>query len=301
MGRKRTRAWKYVYFCVAGLISFSLANCAYLEKTKIEREGEAARHYLLRSKILLAQGDYEGALRENQTVLFLSVHQPPEDEALFNMGLIYVYPGNPRKDYGKSLGFFKKLAADYPQTPWGEQGKIWMGVLKEIDQLNEKIEKVTEALKEKEKLSKKIEKVNEPLETSKHLTSTEERNEARDLFLRVQNLLAQGDYEGALRENQRVLSRSGNKPPGDKALFNIGLIYAHAGNPKKDYAKALGSFRRIIKDYPKSPWVEEAKIWVGMLQENEKLNRGIEELTLVIEKSKQVDIEIEEKKREKTK
>ena len=39
----------------------------------------------------------------------------------------------------------------------------------------------------------------------------------------------------------------------------------------------------------------------GMLQENEKLNRSIEELTLVIEKSKQVDIEIEEKKREKKK
>ena len=272
-----------------------------MEKTKIEREEDAARHYLFRSKKLLAQGDYEGALRENQTVIFLSGHQPPEDEALFNMGLICAYPGNPRKDYGKSLGFFKKLAADYPQTPWGEQGKIWMGVLKEIDQLNEKMEKVTGALKEKEKLIKKIERVNESFAAPKQPTSNGEKNEAREFLLLAQNLLAQGDYEGALRENQRGLSRSGNKPPGDEALFNIGLIYAHSGNPKKDYARSLGSFRRMIKDYPKSPRVEQAKIWTGMLQENEKLNRAVEELTLVIEKSKQVDIEIEEKKREKTK
>jgi outer membrane protein assembly factor BamD (BamD/ComL family) len=91
-----------------------------------------------------------------------------------------------------------------------------------------------------------------------------------------------------------VLALSNRQPPGDEALFNIGLIYAHSGNPKKDYRKALDSFRKVIADYPKSPFVEQAKIWVGILQENERLNQ-------VIENSREVDMEIEERKRGKQK
>ncbi|MBI4490212.1 MAG: tetratricopeptide repeat protein [Deltaproteobacteria bacterium] len=108
--------------------------------------------------------------------------------------------------------------------------------------------------------------------------------------MRGQNLLAQGDYEGSLKENQKALSLSADQAPGDEAVFNMGLIYAHSANSKKDYRKALSFFSRLIKDYPKSPLLEQAKIWVGVLQANERL-------TQLIEKSKQVDIEIEEKKR----
>jgi hypothetical protein len=41
---------------------------------------------------------------------------------------------------------------------------------------------------------------------------------------------------------------------------------------------------RVEKDFPRSPLVEEAKIWVSVLH--------------AFEKAKQVDIEIEEKKKE---
>ena len=79
-----------------------------------------------------------------------------------------------------------------------------------------------------------------------------------------------------------------------EALFNMGLIYAHSGNPKKDFEKSIEFFKKLIKDYPESPLIEQSKIWVEVLQKNEELNQ-------VIQKLKQVDIEIEEKKREKGK
>jgi tetratricopeptide (TPR) repeat protein len=130
-----------------------------------------------------------------------------------------------------------------------------------------------------------------------------------------QNLLARGDFERSLKENQNALFLSGKNPPGDEALFQIGLIYAHPENPKKDYEKSLEQFKRLIKDYPGSPRVDEARTWTGILQENqklkqsndrlsqanEKLNQTNENLNQLIQKSKQVDIQIEEKKREKTK
>ncbi len=130
---------------------------------------------------------------------------------------------------------------------------------------------------------------------------TKELTEASEYLMRSRTLLSQGDFEGALKENQKVLSLSGNQSPADEALFNIALIYTYPGNPKKDYGKSLGFFKKLTKDYPQSPWGAQAKVWTAVLQENEKLRSSIEELNQVIEKSKQVDIEIEEKRREKTK
>ena len=118
---------------------------------------------------------------------------------------------------------------------------------------------------------------------------------------RARKLLEQRDYDGALKENQKILSLSGQNPPGDEALFNMGLIYAHFGNPKKEYGRSIGFFKKLMKDYPHSPLVVQARIWTGILQENEKLSQTIQKLNQVIEESKQVDIEIEEKKREKGK
>jgi tetratricopeptide (TPR) repeat protein len=120
-------------------------------------------------------------------------------------------------------------------------------------------------------------------------------------LLRARELLEKQDYDGSLKEYQEILSLAGQNPPGDEALFNMGLIYAHFGNPKKDYGKSLGFLNKLAKGYPQSPFVTQARIWMGILQENEKLNQTIQRLNQVIEESKKVDIEIEEKKREKGK
>jgi hypothetical protein len=142
-----------------------------------------------------------------------------------------------------------------------------------------------------------IEPAKEPVPVTKppfEKIEKKEKVEAREPLSRLQKLLSQGDYEGFLKENEKVLSLPGGKAPKDEALFNLGLGFAHPGNPKKDYGKSIGFFNRLLKDYPQSPLSDEAKIWVGVLQESERL-------TEIIEKSKKVDIEIEERKREKAK
>jgi len=285
MGKKRTRERKHICFCIANLIFLFLINCATIKETR--QPGEA-RQYLIRGQTLLAQGDYEGALIENQKVLSRSKNISPEDEALFNMGLIYAHFGNPRKDYRKSLDFFLKILNGYPGSPLVEQAKIWVGVLQENEKSSQIIEKSKKTIEQTKQMIEKLEKLKRPEPV------VEERGEARERLLRGQKLLSQGDYEGSLAENQKVLTLSARRPPEDEALFNTGLIYAHFDNPKKDYGKSLDYFKRMIKDYPKSPLSEQAKIWIGVLQENEKLNQ-------ILEKSKQVDIEIEEMKREKFK
>ncbi len=97
--------------------------------------------------------------------------------------------------------------------------------------------------------------------------------------------LAKGHYEDSLRESQKVLSLVKDQPPADEAVFNMGLVFAHPKNPKKDNKRAIAFFNRVVKQHPESAFVEQARIWAGVLDDLEKL--------------KQVDIEIEEKKRDR--
>ncbi len=101
----------------------------------------------------------------------------------------------------------------------------------------------------------------------------------------VQTLIARGDFEAAVRKSQDALSNG--SPCADTALFDLGLLYAHYANPKKDYKKSLENFSRLVKEYPGSPLAEEAKIWVSVLE--------------TMEKTKRVDIELDEMKKGMTK
>lgn len=286
MGRERTRAGKFVCLYIAGLIGLVLSGCATLEKVGVNIKGKVEAYQSLhRGKGLLAQGDFDGAFTENLKILSLALHRPPEDEALFNMGLILAHPENPKKDYGKSLFFFKKLVADFPKSAWIDRAKIWSGILQENEKLNQTIETIRQMNEKLKQADRKI----------------EEREEARESLVNSQKLLSQGNYEGALKENQRVLSLYGQHILGDEALLNMGLIYAHPGNPKRDNGKAMFFFNKLTKEFPQSPFADQARIWLGMLLENQRLNQTVEKLQEVIEESKRVDIEIEERKKEKGK
>jgi|SRR4051812_32757732 TolA-binding protein len=115
---------------------------------------------------------------------------------------------------------------------------------------------------------------------------------ARQAIARARRLFSQQDFEGAAKENQRAIMLAQNKPPADEAIFQLGVISANVANPKRDNRLAAGYFNRVMREYPQSPWVDQAKTWVGVLQMTDKLAE-------TLEKSKQVDIEIEEKRRQK--
>ncbi len=119
------------------------------------------------------------------------------------------------------------------------------------------------------------------------LKEMEAKREAREYLITAQKLLDQGDYEGSLKENQKVLSLCDSIPPGDEALFNMGLIYAHYGYAERDYNRSLDLFKRLLKVFPQSPLAGQDKIWIEILQEKKILNEEIEELNKTAKKCKQ--------------
>ena len=93
----------------------------------------------------------------------------------------------------------------------------------------------------------------------------------------------QPDFEAAIAADLELLARSDDRPP-PAVLYRLGLLYAHYANPKKDYKKAATYMQRLVDLYPDSLLVDEARIWLGVFE--------------VIDKIQQVDIDIEQKKKE---
>jgi outer membrane protein assembly factor BamD (BamD/ComL family) len=152
-----------------------------------------------------------------------------------------------------------------------------------------------------------------------------------DQFERAQNLFTQGNYEAALNENQRVLADE--EGGHDVALFNMGVISAYSLNPKKDYPRALTSFKTLVNQHPQSPLTKQAEVWIQVLEEHQKianekqklaeerqklveekrsltrekeafsrdreaLSQEREKLKYTVEKSRQLDMEIEKRRRQ---
>jgi outer membrane protein assembly factor BamD (BamD/ComL family) len=112
-------------------------------------------------------------------------------------------------------------------------------------------------------------------------------------------LFGERDFAGALQEHEKVSSLVQSGPINEEALLYTGLIYADPANPRKDYARSLGYFKRLSESYPKSPYAQQAKIMIAIMRENEESIRTIERLKALIEAAKRVDIGIEDRKREK--
>lgn len=99
----------------------------------------------------------------------------------------------------------------------------------------------------------------------------------------VQSRIQSRDFDGAVTQYQKFLSEPQGNARTDLALFDLALLYAHYANPRRDYKKSLSCFNRLIKEHPESPIIEEAKIWVNLLE--------------MLEKTQRVDIELEEQRR----
>jgi len=314
MGRKRSGARQLVYIFSAGLILSILLGCSpETRRVAVQKEpafpplqeqqnaGGNPWENLQRAQNLFQQGNFEGSVAENQKVLDWAGENSPADRALFNMGLIYAHGANPNRDPRKSMEYFYRVAEEFPQNPLAEESKAWISLLQKSLSLTKDVVDLTQEnvvlIQEKEALIKGKEAL---IQENARLSRMAERHRvleetalsARDDFHRARIFFEQGNFEAALEENQRILSISGKSASKDRALFQIGLIYATSRNPKRDLEKSLSYFLRLVKEYPQSTFTDEAKTWIDLLQENHKLNR-------MIEKSKEVDIAIEEKKREK--
>jgi len=125
--------------------------------------------------------------------------------------------------------------------------------------------------------------------------------EAKTHLVLGRKYFAEGNFASALEENEKVLFLAGRNTPIDEALFSIALIHAHFDNLARDYRKSLIALRKLIEDYPGSPLAPQAKVIVGLIQNNNSLNRRVERLNSIITELQKADIGSETKRVEQVK
>jgi len=146
-----------------------------------------------------------------------------------------------------------------------------------------------------------------------------DRGQASLYLMGAEKHLLAGDYPAAIKKDRQVLGVFPKSYPGDKALFHMGLIFAHPDNPQKSNKKSLQYFLTLIRDFPESELLMQARIWSATLtalidmdvkvkdqqKESGILRQEIEENVKTINilkeqltKIKEIDIIMEEGKRQ---
>ena len=104
--------------------------------------------------------------------------------------------------------------------------------------------------------------------------------------------MVNGQYAESMEKNLAVLN---NYPRNlaDQALFQIGLLYAQPHNPNQDYEKSLGSFNKLLGEFPESRLGYQSQLWVRSIrdaidkkQKIERLNSKNVSLGKIIERQK---------------
>jgi tetratricopeptide (TPR) repeat protein len=82
--------------------------------------------------------------------------------------------------------------------------------------------------------------------------------QAKTTFAEANDLFHQGSYPASLDKYSEIIEKYPAK--ADRALFEMGIIYAHPKNEQKDYQKSLECFQKLIKDYPESEYRQNSEM-----------------------------------------
>lgn len=116
MGKRQYRIGNHLYllFICISITPLLICGCSHLNE-EIQANFKEANY-------LLTQGSYSASLGKYERIT--QKYPTAADKALFEMGIIYAYPGNEQKDYRKSLECFQKLINDYPGSAYRNDSEM---------------------------------------------------------------------------------------------------------------------------------------------------------------------------------
>jgi L,D-peptidoglycan transpeptidase YkuD (ErfK/YbiS/YcfS/YnhG family) len=83
---------------------------------------------------------------------------------------------------------------------------------------------------------------------------------ARSISQEANDFFNQGKYAASLRKYEQMTEK--HPAVADRALFEMGIIYAYPRNEGKDYQKSLECFQKLVRDYPDSEYRRESQMMI---------------------------------------
>jgi hypothetical protein len=124
------------------------------------------------------------------------------------------------------------------------------------------------------------------------------------------------NFAAELKANQEALRRG--QIARDRGLFQIGAILAHPSNPHRNPTRAIQSFKTLITEHPRSAMIDQSRLWIEVLEQEQKIaderqklaeeKRALskerellaqerQKLEFANERSRQLDLDIEKRRR----
>lgn len=126
MGKKQSKIGKHLFFffvCIM-ITPILLSGCSHFN------EASQARLTFKEANDLFNQGNYKASLGKYQQIT--DKYPKAGDRVLFEMGIVYAYPGNEQKDYQRSLDCFQKLIKDYPESVYRKDSEMMVFQLNNV-------------------------------------------------------------------------------------------------------------------------------------------------------------------------
>jgi tetratricopeptide (TPR) repeat protein len=118
MGKKQSRMGGQLYFflvCVM-ITPILICGCSHFD------EGSQTRSIFREANDFFSQGNYKASLNKYEQII--EEYPTAGDRVLFEMGIVYAYPKNEKKDYQKSLECFQKLVRDFPGSAYRRDSEM---------------------------------------------------------------------------------------------------------------------------------------------------------------------------------
>jgi tetratricopeptide (TPR) repeat protein len=84
--------------------------------------------------------------------------------------------------------------------------------------------------------------------------------QVRTTFAEANDLFFQGSYTASLDKYSAIIEKY--PANADRALFEMGIVYAHPKNEQRDYQKSLECFQKLVKDHPGSEYRQNSEMMI---------------------------------------
>ena len=135
MGNEPSRKGKRLCIHLAGCLMAGLClwSCTAGITPPWQADRPSPTRHLALGECLLAQGDYAGAQRQAKLILQRFPGQA-DDRALLLLGMVGVHPDNPRDDTQDGAEAFRRLVADYPDSPLVVDARTWLAFVANLEE-----------------------------------------------------------------------------------------------------------------------------------------------------------------------
>jgi hypothetical protein len=121
-----------------------------------------------------------------------------------------------------------------------------------------------------------------------------------------------GNYKAFLVENEQQLQRCGGWTDCDVPLFNLVFLHTYPDSPYRNALRARQYGDELRKRYPQSPWAAQGQVLIAFMNECSSLEEAqrrlrvelrtreatIRKLRGQLDRSREIDVEIQKRERE---